>query len=282
MTGDYVQLWWLFLLLAVIFAGIGVLRSKPWNRRKPKIEGPSRMQGQAQVILESVKTPDTFDAERISKDLQGFLEQPTLFHKYIRRIRNRFTKAGEVAFIEHWIEYYEAGRKLVEAKTELNRSAMTYHHLSREEEIRQKQKDVELAKLSAQESEHNLREDRARFKSRNVQDFLHEDGPGRAANDRPRPGDKTATPSEDDIKFDSARQKRRNDTRWRIHEEFGEKVTTLVELKKWKREQTAEVLRDKMLTEKEKEDLLAYIDDLYADGHGKLKKAGAENIFEDD
>lgn len=246
------EIWAAFLIFAIVFAAVGFLRLKPWpSPKKGDFESPGAMR-----VINRTGPPDVFDPERISKDLQGFLDQPTLFHQYIHRLRNRATKSGEIDFIQHWVEYYNAAHDLIDSKTGLERAATTYKQLGYEDEIKRMQKDAEIAKLKADQAEHQLRADRALFKSQNVKEFIREDsgGSGGIAESQSK--------HEDETKLNAALHKRKHDIRWKI-EQLGEGVTTLVELQKWRKRQIKLILEDKGLTATEQTQAVQEVNDHY-------------------
>src|ERR1700686_2629751 len=49
---------------------------------------------------------DAFHEDRVRRDLARFAQAPGLFDKYVERARVRFQKAGELAILGHWIEFY--------------------------------------------------------------------------------------------------------------------------------------------------------------------------------
>ncbi len=108
--------------------------------------------------------PDMFSEERMIYDLARFARSSGVLRKYVERLRSRFTKAGEKAILEHWIAFYERGRRLIEARTEMERRRSEYLQLSNEHELRAKEKEANIA-------EHNLRRDIAEYKRQHIERF---------------------------------------------------------------------------------------------------------------
>jgi hypothetical protein len=122
--------------------------------------------------LMAVNPPDAFQEERVLYDLARLSNSPGLLRKYIERARIRFTKAAEKAVLEHWISFYQAGGRLVEARLEMERKKSEYLQLANEHEVKVKEKEASIAKHEADAAEHNLRRDIAEFKRQHVEWFV--------------------------------------------------------------------------------------------------------------
>jgi len=209
--------------------------------------------------------PDVFDEQRIRADLQRLADQPNLFAQYVERARHRFTKANEIKILEHWTDYYRTGKEVVEAKTELRRAQHNYHQLDYEEEIKRREKEVALAKLEAEEREHRLRAAEADHKIRTLAQARQE----------------TAQISEEEEKMHAAKKRVRQDIHFKVHTQAGQKLTTLSELQRWRKEQRRQIIADESLTLDEQEEQLELLDEEYNREKKKLDKPGV-SVFEEE
>src|SRR5206468_8095402 len=97
---------------------------------------------------------DAFHEDRVRQDLAIFARSPGIFAQYVERARIRFQKASERAVLEHWINFYEAGNRLIAAKTAMERGKSDYLQLAREHEVKEAEKSANLAKHQADMEEH--------------------------------------------------------------------------------------------------------------------------------
>jgi hypothetical protein len=199
---------------------------------------------------------DAFHEDRVRRDLARVATSPGLFAQYAERARIRFQKASERAVLEHWINFYQTGERLIAAKSAMERKKSEYLQLAREHEIKETEKVAALAKLRADIEEHNLRLDKTTYQRQNLERFV-EDG-------------NNATSSENQQKLNEADERRQLDARWELHESL-RPLHTLIELQHWRRQQRDRILKDRSLTAEEQAEDLQFVDDLYQQKHAELK-----------
>jgi len=209
--------------------------------------------------------PDVFDEQRIRADLQRLADQPNLFAQYVERARHRFTKAQEIKILEHWTDFYRQGKAVVEAKTDLRRAQHNYHQLDYEEEIKRREKEVALAKLEAEEREHRLRAARAEHELKTIGQQSQE----------------SAQITEEEQKMQLAKKRVRQDIHFKVHTQAGQKLTTLAELQRWRKEQRRLIIADETLTLDEQEEQLELLDEEYQREKKKLDQPGVQ-VFEEE
>jgi hypothetical protein len=207
---------------------------------------------------------DHFHEDRVRRDLARFAEAPGLFAQYVERARVRFQKSGERAILERWIEFYQTGERLVTAKAAMERSKSEYLQLGREHEVKETEKDANLAKLQADIEENNLRRDKAAYQREHLDHFVE--------------GGTQAGRSENEQKLNEADERRQLDARWELNESL-RALHTLIELQHWRRQQRDRVLQDRSLTSQEQSEDLQFVDDLYEQKRADLKVDA--RIFED-
>ena len=114
--------------------------------------------------LPAATPPDAFREDRVLYDLAKLAHSPGLFQTYVERTRVRFTKAAEKAVLEHWISFYQAGGRLIEARLEMERRKSEYLNLAGELQVKAKRGKRRLPAIDADIAEHNLRRDMAEYK----------------------------------------------------------------------------------------------------------------------
>jgi hypothetical protein len=238
-------------LLAILFIGLWINETFKEKDSIPAFAHESQQLQVMEVISRELSVPDTFDERRLKADLERFADSPGIFEKYIERARRRFTKEGEVKILEHWIRFYETGTRVVAAKTELGRARSDYQQLSYEDEIKLKKKDVELARLEAEQEEHITRK-------------------VRTIKERSRLEVEPVKRSEDDLKVDAAEERNRRDIGFDVRLKAGKKLNTLKELQKWfKRERNA-IFNDDDLTSEEQDEQYVQLRSSYNEYKRKL------------
>ena len=259
-----------FLLAALCFV-IWIL--KTLSDQNSRATGAGDEPGAALVLLShqrgemmnnALVLPDVFDEQRICADLQRLADQPNLFAQYVEQARHRFTKTQEIKILEHWTEYFRTGKAVVEAKTELRRAQHSYHQLDYEEEIKRKEKEVTLAKLEAEEREHKLRAAKADHQLKTIGQQKE-----------------TAQISEEEQKMQAAKKRVRQDIHFKVHTQAGQKLTTLFELQRWRKEQRRQIIADSSLTLDEQEEQLELLDEEYHREKKKLEQPGVK-VFEEE
>ena len=199
---------------------------------------------------------DAFHEDRVRQDLAQFARAPSIFDQYVKRALVRFQKAGERAILEHWINFYQTGARLLAAKTEMERKKSEYLQLAREHELKEAEKIAALAKLQAEAEENNWRRDKAAYQREHVERFVE--------------GVPTACVDEDEKKLNQANQRRQLDTRWQLQESL-RSLQSLIELQHWRRQQRDCILKDRSLTADEQGEDLQFVDDLYQQKRAQLK-----------
>lgn len=199
---------------------------------------------------------DPFHEDRVRQDLARLAEAPGLFEQYVERARVRFQKAGERAILERWIKFYQAGERLVVAKTAMERGKIDYRQLAYEHEVRETEKRESLAKLQADIEEHNLRRDKAAHQREHLDRFVDPS--------------QNATVSENEQKLRDASERRELDTRWELRESLSA-LNTLIELQHWRRQERDRILQDRSLTSQEQGEDLQFVEELYEKKRTELK-----------
>ena len=199
---------------------------------------------------------DFFHEDRVRQDLARFANAPGLFERYAERARVRFQKADERAILEHWIQFYQTGQRLLAAKTAMERAKSDYVQLAREHEVKETEKSASLAKLQADLEEHNLRRDKAAYQREHLEQFVE--------------GGTRGNVSENVQKLNEAQERRHLDARWELNESL-RALNTLIELQHWRRQQRDRILQDRSLTSLEQGEDLQFVDDLYEQKRAELK-----------
>src|SRR5215212_3172488 len=140
--------------------------------KKPTEIAPDFIAGRPQGSELSV--PAVFDERRIQHDLQRLAATPGLFGKYVAVLRSRFTKSREMALLDQWTSFYQSAKQTVEARTDLDRALYENSQLTREYQIKGKEKDLQLIDLDADIAEATLRKTRAEAAARELQQNLNQ------------------------------------------------------------------------------------------------------------
>jgi len=122
--------------------------------------------------LPTATPPDAFREDRVLYDLAKLAHSPGLFQTYVERARVRFTKAAEKAVLEHWISFYQAGGRLIDARLEMERRKSEYLRLAEEHRVKAKENEAAIAAHDADIAEHNFRREVAEYKRRNLDRFI--------------------------------------------------------------------------------------------------------------
>lgn len=199
---------------------------------------------------------DAFHEDRVREDLARFADSPGLFEQYAQRARVRFQKAGEHAILEHWIEFFQTGERLLAAKTAMERRKSEYLQLAREHAVKETEKSTNLTKLEADSEEHALRRDKAAYQRQHLDQFVE------GAAHQPF--------SENERKMNEAEERRQLDARWELNESL-RALNTLIELQHWRRAQRDRILNDRLLTSQEQGEALQFVDDLYEQKRTELR-----------
>lgn len=123
-----------------------------------------------------LSVPGVFDERRIQHDLQRLAATPGLFSKYVTVLKSRFTKSTEIRLLNQWVALYQTAKQAVEARTDLDRALYENSQLTREYEIKDKEKDLRLLDLDADIAEASLRKMRAEAAARDHQQNLNQGG----------------------------------------------------------------------------------------------------------
>ncbi len=214
------------------------------DRKLEVLRAPGREQG--------LGTFDAFHEGRLRHDLQSVAHAPSLFARYVERARIRFQKASERAVLEHWIQFYETGARLISARTEMERRKSEYLQLSREHEVKEAEKGASLAKLHADIEESDLRREKAAYQRQHLERFV-EGG---------------TLISENERQLNEADARRQLDCKWELRESM-RGLQTLIELQHWRRQQRDAILGDRSLSPEEQSEDLRFVDGLYQE-----KRAG--------
>jgi hypothetical protein len=161
---------------------------------------------------------DAFHEDRVRRDLARVATSPGLFAQWTERARVRFQKASERSVLEHWIAFYDAGQRLLAAKTSMERQKSEYLQLAREHEIKETEKTASMAKLRADIEEHSLRLDKTIYQRQHLERFVE--------------GAVSEATTENQKKLNEADERRQLDTRWELRESL-RALHTLIELQHW-------------------------------------------------
>jgi hypothetical protein len=153
----------IFFLLAAVF---GLLWLNSIFKSEADPVNSTYLPPEQQAIAPRV--PDVFDEARIKTDLAKLSGQPTALAHYIAQAQLRFTQARQIAVLERWTEFYNAGRSVIKARTELARAHADLQQVSTESEIKAKEKEVKIAALEAELEEAALRRAEARVRRENL------------------------------------------------------------------------------------------------------------------
>jgi hypothetical protein len=122
--------------------------------------------------LPAATPPDAFREDRVLYDLAKLAHSPGLFQSYVERARVRFTKAAEKAVLEHWVSFYQAGGRLIDARLEMERRKSEYLRLADEHRVKAKENEATIAAHEADIAEHHFRCEVAEYKRRNLDRFV--------------------------------------------------------------------------------------------------------------
>jgi len=100
---------------------------------------------------------DVFHDERLEQQLTAFDRASGLIQKCAERLRVRNEINGQIAVLNNHTRLYEAGQRLVTARTELERRRNEYLNLGHEHQVKAKEKETTVAKLEADREEHLTR-----------------------------------------------------------------------------------------------------------------------------
>lgn len=150
-------------LLAGVFAVLWFLSGTPHSEYNGGYPPPSLQFSSIEsspLSLTNVNVPDVFNESRIKSDLAVLSRQPTLLAQYIAQAEIRFSHARQIAVLERWTQFYNVGKEVIIARTDLIRAHNDFLQVNREGEIRAREKDVKLAHLDADLEEADLRKAR--------------------------------------------------------------------------------------------------------------------------
>ena len=161
----------MLLIIVVVFFLVAIVSGLVWVnsifRSDPDQPTPTYIPPE-QVALMSPKVPDLFDEGRIKSDLAKLSNRPTALAQYLAQAQVRFTGDRQIAVLEQWTKFYNAGKAVIAARTELARAHADLQQVSTESEIKLKEKEVKIAALNAELEDAALRKDDARIKRDSV------------------------------------------------------------------------------------------------------------------
>src|ERR1051325_10050170 len=102
------ELWIVFLLLALLFVALGLKSGKAPNRAAFPTDAPQSHLGHKREMeilappSAEVQPPDVFNEDRVRRELAAFARTPGIVGQVLGRARSGFTKAGERAIIRDW------------------------------------------------------------------------------------------------------------------------------------------------------------------------------------
>jgi len=199
-------------------------------------------------------TPDIFDENRVAYDLASLANKHGLLSQHLAVHRKQRYRDKEIALINHWTGFYNAGTDMIKSKTELLRSRNEHLDLQCETEEKKAQKEAAIAKLRADAEQHNLRHDKAAYERQDLEGFAKGGHFLR----------------EDEQKLSEAQQQRQLDARWELSESL-RPLQSLIELQRWRKQQRNQILKDRSLRPEEQSEDLQFVDDLYEQKHAELK-----------
>lgn len=217
-------------------------------------------------VMSSISVPDVFDEQRIKSDLARISSTPGAVGKYIAQAQIRFTQSRQIAVLNRWTEFYQAGKEVIKARTELARAHSELQQVGIEGEIHLKEKDVKLTHLEAEETEARVRNAKAALELQELQAELS--------------GGKRRK-TEDEREIEAARARISNNARHRHDVSLSPKIADLTALELWKKDERRKVYSSPRLSDEEKDALLDDIDTLYAQEKKRLSnrsKKAAEKI----
>jgi hypothetical protein len=197
----------------------------------------------------TVQLPEIFNQADIVSKLYKLQNAPSVFDMYVMLLLNKFSADGQKRFILQEATKFEAGKKLIDANTELQRSLNEFNRLNVEDKVKRKEGDVKLAQLDADIAEAKLRKTTFNDQRKNIKQ------PPLAPNLQA-----TSTNTEDLV--------------------FGEKQRKLEELQRKKQSQEQKINNDVSLSAQDRKERLDLLDATYQ--QEKLKLQVGFGGFEDD
>ena len=171
------ELWFVFLLLALFFGVLGLMCGRPVNT-PPPMDAPGLPAGpqRGMEILPpgspEPQPPDVFNEDRVRRELAAFAETPGILTQFVGRARSGITKAGERAIIRDWTGFFQEAQTLIAAKTEMERKRSEYLQLADEHDLRAKEKEAAIARHDAEIAEERLRGETAEYKRGHLDQFV--------------------------------------------------------------------------------------------------------------
>src|SRR5438094_769287 len=107
------DLWIMFLFLALVFLALGVKSGKAVDRtavRKAPLDPNASQEQKVEIVVETpaeVQIPDVFDEDRARLELAAFARTPGIVAQCLGRARSGFTKAGERGIIRDWTSFFQ-------------------------------------------------------------------------------------------------------------------------------------------------------------------------------
>ncbi len=154
------ELWPIFLLMALLFAVLGLTTSRRRSGRP------------ASVPADAPRCADVFNEDRVRRELAAFADAPSIVAQFVGRARSGLTKAGERGIVRDWTSFFQEAQTLIGAKTEMERKRSEYLQLANEHEVRAKEKEVAIARHDAELAEENLRRESADYKRQHLEHFI--------------------------------------------------------------------------------------------------------------
>jgi len=124
--------------------------------------------GNSKDLMNDVRVPESFDELRMARDLQRIAWSPTLIGQYLAKAEIRFTKKQERHVLETWTQLYNAGKEVIQSRTDMARAYVDmaraqkeYQDLNTETQTSAKAARVYMANLDADQAEAQLRKAQA-------------------------------------------------------------------------------------------------------------------------
>jgi hypothetical protein len=254
------------LPIIVIFCLVAIVSGFIWYnnifRSEPDQPTPTYIPPE-QLTLVTPRVPDLFDEGRIKSDLARLSDQPTAVAQYIAEAQVRFTQKRQIAVLAGWTEFYNAGKAVIAARTELARAHADLQQVHIEGEIKTKVKEVEIAKLDADKEEHKTRKVRTISARTQIQ----------------TPASEKSPQSEDDLKIAASQERDHKLIRYGVRHNAGKNLRTLKELHQWRKDERT-IIDEDTLTSEERGEQYAQLEQTYAEFKRKLNID--VDIYEDD
>jgi hypothetical protein len=241
----------LFFFAGLIFLGLyayHTIRDYQKHQQENSALVPYHHQSPEKVMT-NITVPDVFDEQRIKSDLARISSTPGAIGKYIAQAQIRFTQSRQIAVLNRWTEFYQAGKEVIKARTELARAHSELQQVGIEGEIHLKEKDVKLTYLEAEETEARVRKAKADLELQELETEL-------------RGGKRRKT--EDEREIEVARERITNNARHRHDVTLSPKIADLTALELWKKDERRKVYSNPRLSDEEKDALFDDIDALYS------------------